>query len=144
MNSITSSPIFQIAATVILTLLGTVIFYYKKQKKDIDRPEIRYVIKGPPRPNTTHGFRLYIERVDMKSIRNINLSSINKKNSKIHNPWRYSLETPLSDQKEIGFNIPDHLCNVGSFSVKVEYNHREHKYTDKIIINPQKKTCTVH
>ena len=127
---------FQIVTTTLLTLLGTAgitYFFYKKQKKDMNDPEVTYIVTS---------IELYIITLYSKPIHNFTLTSIGQNGKPEYNAWKYTLKTVNST--DIFLNIPQHRLNMSSFKVKIQYQHKEHKYTDVLTIYPQEQAFIKH
>ena len=142
MSSIISNQLFQILTTVILTLLGTAgitYLFYKKQKKDNDKPKIRYWVE-----NIGNGPSLRIERLAFDHINNLTLTSINPNNKSNYCLWRESIKIIHTYEVSIERPIPKPQRNMYSFKVKIQYQYKEHNYTDKLTIYPLERRCTLH
>ena len=137
MSSITSDPIFQIVTTTFFTLLGTAgltYYFYRKQKKDNDRPEVHYRLK-------LTSDRLTLIQTKMKPIRNFKLRTLTLK---YRRAWRISTQGPGPAYREVPISIPKHLYNAKSFKIKIQYQYREHKYTDILTIFPSDEKYILH
>ena len=138
MNSITSDPIFQIVMTVFLTLLGTAAItylFYRKQKKDNDHPEVTYRIE-----NLNQKSIFIIHTLFTKPIHHITLKSTKPKGKPGHRAWIESIKS-TEDVDETRLLIPKTQCSIPSFEIKIQYQYREHKYTDKLRIYPTEGRC---
>ena len=136
MSTITSDPIFQIVTTTLLTLLGTAgitYLFYKKQKKDLDDPEVTYIFDDT---------RVYIRTLYSKPIHNFTLTSIRQNGKPEYNAWKCTRKT--MNFTDIFLKIPQPHFNMSSFKVKIQYQHKEHKYTDILTIYPQEKSFIKH
>lgn len=136
MSTITSDPIFQIVTTTLLTLLGTTVityFFYKKQKKDLNDPEVTYIVNDA---------QLGIFTLYSKPIHNFTLTSIRQNGKPEYNAWKCTRKTV--NFAEIYLEIPQPHFNMSSFKVKIQYQHKEHKYTDILTIYPQDKAFIKH
>ena len=110
MNSIILNPIFQIVTTAILTLLGTAWItrhFYKKHKKDNDKPKIKYWVE-----NFNNKPLLRLERSPFDHIHNFTLTSISQYSKTNYCPWRESIKSLKSYEIDIPFQIPKPQCNM--------------------------------
>ena len=142
MNSIILNPIFQIVTTAILTLLGTAWItrhFYKKHKKDNDKPKIKYWVE-----NFNNKPLLRLERSPFDHIHNFTLTSISQYSKTNYCPWRESIKSLKSYEIDIPFQIPKPQCNMYSFKVKIQYQYKEHKYTDILTVLPSEEKCILH
>lgn len=142
MDTIASNPIFQILTTTILTLLGTAgltYYFYKKQKRDHDKPEVTYWIS-----NLNGKHTIIIETLFKKQIHNITLTTIKPKRKPGGRSWKVSIKKMASYNNAIQLEIPEPECNMISFTVKIQYQYIEHKYTDKLTLYPQESKYILH
>ena len=143
MSSITSDPIFQILTTTILTLLGTAYltyYFYKKQKKDMDKPIVSYRLENFNQKPT-----FIIQTQYILSIHHLTLTSTKPKGKPGCRTWRESVNSlQHCYNQEIGIPIPKHLYNMSSFKIKIQYQYREHKYTDNLTIYSAEENCILH